>query len=258
MSRTTAVGSVSLSLIALFALAGCGKGPDAHHAAPHWSYAAGHEGPEHWGNLGKDFTACGTGKEQSPINITGAAKADLPAIAFSYQASPLKVINNGHTVQVNFAEGSAIRIGDQAYNLVQTHFHTPSEEQINGKPTDMVWHLVHKNAEGKLAVVAVLVKAGKDNGAIGTVAAHLPKDTSQETAVAGVTLNAADLLPANRGYYHFMGSLTTPPCSEGVRWYVLKTPVEASAAQIETFRKLFGVNARPVQPLNDRKLTETK
>jgi carbonic anhydrase len=223
---------------------------------PHWGYA-GHEGPAHWGQLDKGFAPCKLGKEQSPIDIKGAAKAQLPAIAFDYKGGPLKVINNGHTVQVNFDKGSSIKVGDKRYDLLQTHFHTPSEELVNGKAYDMVWHLVHKSAEGKLAVVGVLVKSGAKNSAIETVSANLPGQVGKEQAAAGATINPATLLPANRGYYHFMGSLTTPPCSEGVSWYVLKEPIEAAPEQIKKFSAIFGSNARPVQPLNARSVKES-
>ena len=223
---------------------------------PHWGYA-GHEGPAHWGDLEKGNVSCKLGKEQSPIDIKGGTKAQMPAIVFDYKSGPLKVINNGHTVQVNFDKGSSIKVGDKHYDLLQTHFHTPSEELVNGKTYDMVWHLVHKSTEGKLAVVGVLVKAGARNSAIDTVAANLPAQVGREQAVKGAVINPATLLPGNRGYYHFMGSLTTPPCSEGVSWYVLKTPIEASSEQIKKFGAIFGSNARPTQPLNARVVKES-
>lgn len=224
--------------------------------APHWGYA-GHDGPSHWGELSKDYTTCGIGKEQSPINITGAAKSDLPAIKFDYKASALKEINNGHTVQVNVEPGSSIQVGERKFDLVQFHFHTPSEEQVNGKSYDAVWHLVHKDAAGKLGVVGVLVKAGKANAEIDKVLANLPKEQNKEHA-ASAQIDPKQLLPSDRAYYHFMGSLTTPPCSEGVSWYVLKQPIEASKEQVAKLHSLFGNNARPVQPLHARALKESK
>lgn len=219
--------------------------------APHWGYA-GHEGPAHWGALTQDYTTCGVGKEQSPINITGAAKADLPSIKFDYKPSTLKEINNGHTVQVNVEPGSSIKVGERKFDLLQFHFHTPSEEQVNGKNYDAVWHLVHKDATGKLGVVGVLVKTGKANAEIDKVLANLPKEQNKEHA-ASVKIDPNQLLPAKHAYYHFMGSLTTPPCSEGVSWYVLKQPLEASKMkQVAKLHSLFGNNARPVQPLHAR------
>lgn len=181
----------------------------------------------------------------------------MPELNLAYKPSALKVVNNGHTVQVNYDAGSKATLATGAYDLVQFHFHTPSEEQVNGKSFDMVWHLVHKNAEGKLAVVAVLVKEGQANDVIGAIGPNLPKETNKEAVVAGTTVDINKLLPADRHYYHYQGSLTTPPCSEGVSWHVLKTPVEASKAQIAQFKALFGVNARPVQSLNGRKLQES-
>ncbi len=225
-------------------------------AGPHWEYE-GHHGPAHWGEMTKDFEVCGLGKNQSPIDIRKAqVKADLPELAFDYTASPLKIINNGHTIQVNIESGGGVKIGDEVYRLAQFHFHTPSEEQIKGKPYDMVAHLVHKNEAGKLAVVAVLIKKGQENAALKTVFDNMPVGAGPVHSVEGLGINVADLLPAKRGYYHFAGSLTTPPCSEGVSWYVLTTPVEASRAQIKSFKQIYRHNARPVQPLNDRAVVE--
>lgn len=249
ISRFTTTAAVLAIATSGLALAGAG--------VVHWGYR-GHEGPGHWAELSRDNAACGLGKEQSPINISGAQPADLPAIAFDYKPSALKIVNNGHTVQVNYDAGSHIAVGNERFQLVQFHFHTPSEEQVNGKSYDMVWHLVHRNDAGKLAVVAVLVRGGKPQSVIDTVAANLPKQQGKEQIVAGKTINVADLLPTDRGYYHFMGSLTTPPCSEGVKWFVLKQPVEASSQQVATFSKLFGSNARPVQPLHARVVKQTR
>ncbi len=233
-----------------------GDAAQGNAQAPHWEYA-GHHGPAHWGEMHKDFETCGLGKHQSPIDIrTAEKKADLPELAFDYTASPLKIVNNGHTVQINIGDGGGVKIGDHAYKLAQFHFHTPSEERIKGKPADMVAHLVHKDEAGKLAVVAVLIKQGKENAALKAVFENMPVGAGPVHAVEGLNINVANLLPAKRGYYHFEGSLTTPPCSEGVSWYVLSMPVEASAAQIKTFQKLYKHNARPVQPLNDRAVVE--
>ena len=245
--RSLACSAVLAAPIAAFA---------ATTGAPHWGYS-GHEGPSHWGELTKDYATCGIGKEQSPINITGATKADLPAIQFDYKASTLKEINNGHTVQVNVESGSSIKVGERKFDLLQFHFHTPSEEQVSGKNFDAVWHLVHKDAAGKLGVVGVLVKTGKANAEMEKILANLPKEQNKEQAAA-IKIDPNQLLPAARGYYHFMGSLTTPPCSEGVSWYVLKQPIEASKEQIAKLHALFGNNARPVQPLNARALKESK
>ena len=222
----------------------------------HWSYGE-HGGPKEWGELDKAFATCKLGKVQSPIDIRGAKAADLPAIKFTYKPSPLKLIDNGHTIQVNYAPGSSIEVGGVRYELLQFHFHKPSEEKIDGKSHAMVAHLVHKGADGKLAVVAVLLDQGGANPTINTVWKNLPKQKEKEISVKA-TVDAAALLPGDKGYYTFQGSLTTPPCSEGVRWFVLKTPVKIAESEIAAFGKLYPMNARPTQPLNGRALQATR
>jgi carbonic anhydrase len=223
---------------------------DAQH--PHWGYE-GKGSPEHWAQLQPEFATCGTGKEQSPIDIHGASEQEpLPPIAFNYAASPAEIVNNGHTIQVNLQSGGTIKLASGEYKLVQFHFHAPSEEKIAGKNYPLVAHLVHRTDDGKLAVVAVLFKEGKkDNPALAEIFEAMPSQENGKVAL-GADFNPADLLPSDRSYYSFIGSLTTPPCSEGVQWQVLKSPAEVSAAQLKTFRKLYRHNARPVQPLNGR------
>ena len=228
----------------------------AAHAAGHWGYT-GHGAPAHWAELGKDYVTCKLGKVQSPIDIKGAKAADLPAIQFDYKPVPLKVIDNGHTIQVNYAPGSFIDVGGTRYELQQFHFHKPSEEKVAGKAHDMVAHLVHKSSDGKLAVVAVLLDQGGANPTIATIWKNLPKEKEKE-ATADATIDAATLLPADKGYYTFQGSLTTPPCSEDVRWFVLKTPVKIEPGQLAAFGKLYPMNARPTQPLNGRPIEATR
>jgi carbonic anhydrase len=228
----------------------------AAEEAAHWSYK-GQTGPAHWGDLDKEDAPCKLGKEQSPIDIVGAQKADLEPIVFQYTASPADVVNNGHTVQVNVANGGSIRVGAAEYKLAQFHFHTPSEERINGKAHAMVAHLVHKSSDGNLAVVAVEIDRGKENAALKPVFDAMPAKVGETRPLSG-GFNLTSILPVRRGYYTFMGSLTTPPCSEGVRWYVLRDPVEISAGQLAVFTKLYPMNARPVQPLNGRPLQETR
>jgi carbonic anhydrase len=228
--------------------------PDEGDAA-HWSYS-GSEGPEHWGDLGPAFALCRNGKEQSPIDIREPHNSDLQPIHFDYSPVPLKIINNGHTIQINVKTGGGITIGGAQYQLVQFHFHKPSEEAIDGKHFDMVAHLVHQDAGGKLAVVAVLLKSGKENLLIRSLWNNLPAEEGKEYSPGIVTVNVASLLPADQSYYTFAGSLTTPPCSEGVTWYVLKSPVQVSASQIAAFGKLFPMNARPIQPTNSRQILE--
>jgi len=224
---------------------------------PHWTYEGEH-GPAHWGALDTAFETCKLGKHQSPIDIRGAKAAALPAIQFAYQPSPLQLVDNGHTVQVTYAPGSFITVGDQKYELQQFHFHHPSEEKVNGKSYPLVAHLVHENAEGKLAVVAVLLANGQANPFVEEVWKYLPAEEGKEIAPEGVSVDVTRLLPANRGYYTFTGSLTTPPCTEGVTWFVLKNPAQVSKDEVAAFAKKHANNARPVQPLNGRVVQTTK
>ena len=225
-----------------------------HHAS--WSYDGAH-GPRHWGALQAEFSSCKLGHEQSPIDIRATSKSALPALDFSYEPTPLHIIDHGHTVQVNYAPGSKLSIDGHDYQLLQFHFHTPSEESIKGHRYPLVAHLVHRDADGKLAVVAVLFKRGKTNPLVQTVWQAIPKEKEVQQDPEGVTLDLTQLLPAAHGYYNFAGSLTTPPCSEGVNWYVLKTPVEISAEQLRRFTHLYPHNARPLQPLAGRVVLES-
>jgi len=224
-----------------------------HGSSPHWSYS-GANGPDHWGDLDPSFVACKSGKLQSPIDIEDSRKAQVMPLQFDYKPSPLKIINNGHTFQINYAPGSIVTIGETPYQIVQFHFHTPSEEAISGEHYDMVMHIVHKSANNKLVVVAVLLKRGKDNVFIQKLWANLPSEEGTETTVPNVTIDLTDALLTNHSYYHFTGSLTTPPCTEGVEFYILKTPVEVSSAQIAMFARTFPMNARPIQPSNGREI----
>ena len=232
--------------------------PSLSQEPPHWGYA-GKDGPQSWGKLDSTYSACSMGHAQSPINITTTKKMDLPSLEFDYNVSPLNIIDNGHSIQVNYAVGSTLKVGDKSYVLKQFHFHHPSEEHVNGRGYDMVAHLVHADASGHVAVVAVLMhKGATDNAFIGTVWKNIPKEKEKAVDIAGVSVNVKDLLPADHGYYTFAGSLTTPPCSEGVTWFVLKTPVEISPAQLSEFAKLYPRDARPIQPSNHREILETK
>lgn len=218
----------------------------------HWSYE-GHGSPSHWAELDEHFETCKLGRHQSPINIVTrkTRKSAAHSLNFAYTASSGEVSNNGHTVQVSLPGGSAVEIDGSKYQLLQFHFHTPSEEKIDGKAYPLVAHLVHKNGEGKLAVVALLFKEGRENQALKSLFAHLPEKEGENLTLES-PIDTAALLPQKQGYYAFQGSLTTPPCSEEVSWQVLKTPVEISAGQLAAFRKLYKMNARPVQPLHSR------
>jgi len=243
------------SLVAIAAL--CAASATQAAEGAHWAYK-GHGGPPEWGSMDAAFASCKLGKLQSPIDIVGAKPAKLSPIKFNYKPSPLKIIDNGHTIQVNYEPGSFIVVGGVRYELVQFHFHHPSEEKIDGKAHEMVAHLVHKNAEGKLAVVAVLIDKGGASELVGTLWKNIPKEKEKEAAADGVTIDVTQLLPENKDYYTFQGSLTTPPCSEGVTWFVLKAPVKIADGEIAAFAKIYPLNARPVQPLNGRTIETTK
>lgn len=242
--------SILLYTGALLALTFNPASADDKATHPHWSYA-GKTDAAHWAELDHANAACKLSKEQSPINIEEktARHAPLAALGFDYRAGPAEVINNGHTVQVNLAPGSSLTTGDGAASLLQFHFHTPSEEKVNGTSYPMVAHFVHKSADGKLSVVAVLFKEGKENLTLAPLFAGLP---AEGKPLALASFDPAAVLPAGHAYYKFTGSLTTPPCSDGVRWQVLKQPVELSKGQIAAFRSVYPMNARPVQPLNGR------
>jgi carbonic anhydrase len=227
------------------------------HTGPHWSYT-GAEGPSHWGELDKSFSACQLGHSQSPIDIRAPKPADLPPIQFAYRRTPLHIVNNGHTIQVNYAPGSAITVGSKRYELRQFHFHHPSEERINGKGFAMVAHLVHAAPDGSLAVVAVLLGEGAENAVIANVWQHLPSHEGPEQDLEDVQIDLAGLLPADRGYYTFKGSLTTPPCTEDVTWFVLKTAEPISKSQADAFGRIYPSDARPTQALNGREVLMTR
>ncbi|TXT40962.1 MAG: cah [Comamonadaceae bacterium] len=226
---------------------------------PHWAYE-GENGPQNWGKLKPEFNVCAIGKRQSPINIEESVTLQGPAepLQFNYTASSGTVVNNGHTIQVDLYGDNTLTVRGSVYKLVQFHFHTPSEEQVNYRNYAMVAHLVHKNNEGQLAVVAVLLDPGVANPLINKVWTYMPLDTSDRVRMPGGIVDMNELLPKDQRYYQFIGSLTTPPCTEGVLWMVLKTPTQLSKEQIRLFQQLFPNNARPVQPLNGRPVREAQ
>lgn len=221
----------------------------------HWDYQ-GSGGPERWGRMKPEFAKCSSGTRQSPIDIRDGIKVELDAVQFDYKPSAFKVVDNGHTIQVNVAPGNSIEVTGQRFELVQFHFHRPSEERVDGKAFDMVAHLVHKNLDGRLAVVAVLLEKGSAQPVVQSVWNNLPLEKGDEIAArAPIDLNR--LLPAERGYFTYMGSLTTPPCSEGVLWMVMKQPVPVSGEQIDIFARLYPMNARPIQAASGRLIKES-
>lgn len=232
---------------------------NAHGGEVHWSYE-GENGPGNWGRLKPEFNLCAIGKRQSPINIDDSNTLQGPAeaISFNYTGSNGTVVNNGHTIQVDVQGENSIVVRGVRYQLLQFHFHTPSEEQINGNRSPMVAHLVHKSDEGQLAVVGVLLDAGNANPLIDKVWTYMPLDAGDRVRMPRGVLNLNELLPADQRYFQFIGSLTTPPCTEGVLWMVLKQPVAIGKDQLRMFRQLYPLNARPVQPVNGRPVREAR
>lgn len=223
----------------------------------HWSYH-GKTGPAHWSEITSDYHSCSDGHAQSPVNIDAATKNQaLSPLHFHYQPAALHILNNGHTVQVNFPPGNYLEVSGKRYQLVQFHMHTPSEESVHGKHFPMVAHLVHKDDTGNLAVVAVEFKFGKSNAEMMQIVQHLPHERSGEQSFAKVFVDPSHLLPVKTGYYTFTGSLTTPPCSEGVSWFVLKQAQTLSRMEWRKLHSVLGDNARPIQPLNGRKIEQT-
>ena len=225
----------------------------------HWGYT-GHNAPEYWGNLNPKYTECKLGGSQSPINITKdivVATTGLAPIHFHYATEALNVINNGHSIQVNVKSGSFIKIDNKEFELKQFHFHTPSENEIDGKSFPLEAHFVHQAKDGSLAVVAVLFEDGKDNPVLEKIWEKMPKEAGKESTVTLSATMINELLPKDKKYYRFDGSLTTPPCSEGVRWFVMKEYPSVSKKEVEEFLHIMHhPNNRPVQPANARKVLE--
>jgi len=239
--------SIATLLITLFTAPAWAAG-----SGPQWDYQ--HAGD--WGNLRANYQLCKLGQTQSPIDIRGARSAKLAPLRLDYQAGPAELINNGHAIELKPAAGNRLSLTEGDFTLLQLHFHTPSEELIDGKRYPLVAHLVHKSAKGELAVVAVLFEQGRDNPALAPLLAALPEQAGTTRQLA-TPFDPTTLLPSQRGYYAYTGSLTTPPCSEGVRWQVFKQPVELSEQQLAQFQRLYPMNARPVQPLNGRTVLES-
>jgi carbonic anhydrase len=218
----------------------------------HWSYQGGN--PEQWGKLKPEFILCDIGRNQTPINLVEneMIEATLLPLEFSYQNAISSVVNNGHTIQVDYPQGSSSKIEGKMFNLVQFHFHTPSENQINGKTYPLEVHLVHKDGIGALAVIGVMFEVGNPSELLGTIWKNASEKVNEPTKLTQ-EINPMNLLPEDKAYFRFNGSLTTPPCSEGVRWFVMKKPLTASPEQIHQFKALMKhENARPLQPVNAR------
>ncbi|MCK9908644.1 carbonic anhydrase [Microbacteriaceae bacterium K1510] len=239
------------ALKALAGLALCPLCAPASFAAEgaHWSYE-GDTGPSHWGDVDAASKVCTIGSQQSPIDIQSSVRAQLPPLQINWRAKPDMIVNNGHTIQVNSGAGNTLTVGKDKYDLLQYHFHHPSEHLIGGKSYPMEVHFVHRNAAGTLAVVGALMAAGKPNAAFKQIVAAMPPQAGEP-----VKMTAADpnlMLPADRHYYSYAGSLTTPPCSEVVNWLLLRAPIQVAQADIDAFAKLYPMNARPAQKDNRR------
>ena len=241
---------LALSVATLIFGSGC-----SNHEA-HWGYE-GETGPTHWGSLNKEFKECSLGNQQSPINIISNKDINLEELLFDYKADSTDVINNGHTVQVNIASGSSVEIDGKKFYLKQFHFHTPSENNINGNKYDLEAHFVHVADDGQIAVVAVMFEEGEENPILKKIWSKFPLEENKKVDLKLSANDIQAIFPKNRDYYKFMGSLTTPPCSENVKWNVFKTVQTVSKEQIKLFFDTFGhPNNRPIQPRNGRVISE--
>jgi carbonic anhydrase len=240
--------------IAAAAAAGLALGASAPAMAQHhWGYS-GEAAPQNWGKLDPEFATCATGKSQSPIDISKSTPHDPTPVRLDYKKGTTEILNNGHTVQVNYQPGSSLTLDGRSFELKQFHFHAPSENTFNGKHFPLEGHLVHADKDGNLAVVAVMFTEGAANPLLASLWKVMPAKEAEKRALAQ-PLSALQMLPSERHYYLFTGSLTTPPCSEGVLWLVMQKPMTASKAQIDAFAKAIGFpNNRPVQPLNAREV----
>ncbi|WP_297453004.1 carbonic anhydrase [Persephonella sp.] len=246
MKRVLSVAAISAFVF------GCG----VHHSSQHWGYT-GKYGPEHWGSMSTRYIMCKIGKNQSPIDIKDPIRASLKDVKINYSSGSKTILNNGHTIEVTYTSGGYMTIDSKKFHLKQFHFHSPSEHTLRGKHFPMEIHFVHKDRQGNLAVIGVFVKEGRENPTIKKLWQKMPTKPGMENRI--VNINPSTLLPQHRSYFRYSGSLTTPPCSEGVRWIVMETPIEMSKSQIEKFQKVMGVNNnRPVQPINARLIIEKK
>lgn len=220
-----------------------------------WEYE-GEDGPAHWGELSPDFSLCTDGMNQSPVNLVDALDVDLPELIFQYHGTPLRELNNGHTIRIDVSPGSFLEIPekDLSFEFKQAHFHSPSEHTLGGEHYDMEIHLVHADEDGHLAVVGILIEEGEEMPLLNRIWAFMPEKPGESTE-SPLTVFESGLMPPTRDYFNYNGSLTTPPCSEGVRWIVLRDTLTASAEQIERFKQRVGaMTNRPPQDLNARSI----
>ena len=262
MSIKLALTGVTASLS--LTLAACGDGADQEtpagageeavvQAETKWGYE-GAGSPENWGRLSEEYAACESGDNQSPINLTGASLSELPDPQFNYALRASEIKNLGHTLQVDVEPGSSMTLEGRQYELAQFHFHTPSEHRLKGTEYPAELHFVHKGPGNELAVVGVFIKEGEENRALSSFWDKLPGAKGQAQQIEAGTLTAEQLLPQRKQHYLYPGSLTTPPCSEGVNWMVLNEPISMSSQQLSALKSVIGTSNRPVQPLGDREL----
>ncbi len=235
----------SLGLLACPLCAGAVRAADG----PHWEYE-GHGGAEKWGELDGSYKACGLGAEQSPIDLTDSIKATLDPLQFNWKPQAFEIENNGHTIQAEAARGSTLSIGKVTYNLVQFHFHAPSEHAVNGKRFAMEAHFVNAAPGGRLAVVGVFMQPGRRNAAFAAIMQAAPRTEGERKLEQPV--DPRQFLPASKALFRYEGSLTTPPCSEVVDWNIFEQPVDVAEADIKAFQAIFPMNSRPLQPRNRR------
>jgi carbonic anhydrase len=233
----------------LMALAACPACAAAARGEGHWSYD-GDTAPDKWGKLDNSFQACSIGSEQSPIDLKGAIRAEIPGVSIAWKPQSYKIANNGHTIQLDAMPGDTITVDGQKYELKQFHFHTPSEHALDGARMPMEAHFVHAQTSGRLAVVGVLMKAGSRNAAFSSIMEVAP--TKPGALPAKGKIDPSSLLPTGKSMFRYEGSLTTPPCSEIVDWNVFEQPIEVEDADIAAFKAIFPMNARPLQPINRR------
>lgn len=236
------------------------QNPQPHLLQPspyaHWSYE-GDTGPVFWGKMRPEYALCSSGKRQSPIDIRNGIKVEQEAIVLDYKPSYFRILDNGHSIQISYGPDSHLKLMGRTFELSQFHFHRPSEERFDGRSFEMSIHLVHKDLDGRMAVLAIMLERGESNPLIQTLWNNLPLEKNEDY-LARVPINAIDLIPARRDYYSYMGSLTTPPCTEGILWLVMKQPIQVSEEQIAVFSRFYRNNARPVQPTNDRIIKESR
>lgn len=240
------------SIIAIAAASGIALAV-ASGGAPHWSYK-GDAGPSHWGTVSPEFATCGNGALQSPIDISPSKLRDMVTISTAYRSGDLAMTNNGHTIQASFQPGSTLESGGHRYGLVQVHFHTPSEHWVTGERYPLEAHFVHKDADGKLAVLGIFFKEGAPNAELGKLIANAPKSAQTAHQAHGIEFNPNGLLPHDLKVARYQGSLTTPPCTEGVNWHVAVNTMTASVEQIASLHAIMGDNARPLQQQGSRQL----